>query len=59
MQVDALVCLPCRNPSNELQPGPPLSQMTISFVALRFAEGKNQKNSSEAFFALEMGNKPA
>jgi len=33
--------------------------MTISSLACAFSEGKNQKYSSLAFFALEMGINPA
>ena len=49
-----------RNPSNELQPGPPLSQIAISFVASGFCEGKNQNHSwfSSVAFGL-MGRRPA
>jgi hypothetical protein len=47
------------SPSKLEHPGPPLSQIRISFSAAGFAEGKNQKNNSEAWVLLEMGIRPA
>lgn len=35
----------CSSPSNELHPGPPFSQMVISFDAAGLELGKNQKNN--------------
>ncbi len=46
-------------PSRLEHPGPPFSQIKISFSAAGFGEGKNQKYSSEAFVWFEMGIKPA
>ena len=50
----------CSRPSSELQPGPPLSQMTSSSVAaLARVLGKNQKKSSRVSpSSPEMGSNP-
>jgi hypothetical protein len=47
-------------PESELQPGPPLSQMTTSFGVSDKVEGKNQKKSLRVSSgSSEMGRSPA
>lgn len=48
------------NPSSELHPGPPLSQIVISSPAKGLSDGKNQKYSClSSLGSSEMGRRPA